>query len=81
MKLKMKNVVCAPWIFLSVQYSRMYCPYDFLRYCTYDYIALTRRIVALILSPVTYPPLPGNGSAQSRGWKIGLRETYHSVCS
>ncbi len=45
MKLKMKNVVRALWLFLSVQYSRMYCIYDFLRYCTYDYIALTRRIM------------------------------------
>ncbi len=37
----------------------------------------TMITVALILSSVTYPPLPGNGSAQSRGWKIGLRETYY----
>ncbi len=45
MKLKIKIVVCTHWIFLSVQYSRMYCTYDFLRFCTYDYIALTRQIM------------------------------------
>ncbi len=28
--------------------SRMYCAYDFLRYCTYDYIALTRRFNACV---------------------------------
>ena len=42
----MKNVLCTLLIILSMQYSRMYCTfctYDFLRYCTYDDIALTRR--------------------------------------
>ena len=34
MKLKMKNV-CTHWIFLSMQYSRMYCTYDFLQNCAY----------------------------------------------
>ena len=29
MKLKIKNVVCTHWIFLSVRYSHMYCTYDF----------------------------------------------------
>ncbi len=49
MKLQMKNVVCTHWIFLSVQYSRMYCTYEFLRYCTYDYIALARRYILLAI--------------------------------
>ncbi len=43
MKLKKQNVVCTHWLYLSGQYSRMYCTYDFLGYCTYDYIALTRQ--------------------------------------
>ncbi len=38
-------------------------------------------IVALILSSVTYPPLPGNGSAQSHGWKIGLGKRTIIICT
>ncbi len=46
----MKNVVCTRWIFLSVavQYSCIYCTYHFLKYCTYNYIALTRQIVPML---------------------------------